>query len=439
MESPLLKSVLSLLEEDEDNEKNVESLKSLIYDTYDPITVQPPKEMMANMERPNSVPLNNAVYNAPPFIPRRKISSKTTSANCISPSFYQMSSRVKQLVSSPPTYKKSNSTSINSHIKIQQTNNYTVTDLCKDQQGSRRIQTFLTTAKDFEITELFDSIKGDLYELMNDLFGNYVVQKFIELGNDKLRQFVHSIIRGKVVELSKHMYGCRVIQKIIEYSNTNENERIFNEIEKSIIELIEDQNGNHVIQKIIENYWGCIEKILSALQGQIEKYSGHGFGCRVMQRIIEKRDNNFNNQIFQELQGNIIVLSMNQFGNYVIQHLLEFGNDTIREAIINEVEDVFFASSLLKFSSNVMEKCVQFGPSNKQQILIKKLFDCTDDMIYKMMKDPFANYVLQRMFTMMNNDQRLQFYTSYVQRNINSLRKNIYAKHLLNSLDESMK
>lgn len=48
------------------------------------------------------------------------------------------------------------------------------------------------------------------YELMQDVFGNYVVQKMFELGDPEQKTALADKMRGNVLPLSMQMYGCRV-------------------------------------------------------------------------------------------------------------------------------------------------------------------------------------------------------------------------------------
>ncbi|KAH7986017.1 hypothetical protein HPB52_025257 [Rhipicephalus sanguineus] len=52
---------------------------------------------------------------------------------------------------------------------------------------------------------VFSEILGAAYNLMTDVFGNYVIQKFFEFGSAEQKQ-----------ALALKMYGCRVIQKALE-------------------------------------------------------------------------------------------------------------------------------------------------------------------------------------------------------------------------------
>jgi hypothetical protein len=51
---------------------------------------------------------------------------------------------------------------------------------------------------------------------------------------------------------------------------------------------VKDQNGNHVIQKAIEKVdQNVIEFIVDSFEGQIAGLAVHPYGCRVIQRLLE--------------------------------------------------------------------------------------------------------------------------------------------------------
>ena len=63
---------------------------------------------------------------------------------------------------------------------------------------------------------VFNEILNSSYQLMTDVFGNYVIQKFFEFGTNEQKQTLAQRVRGHVMQLALQMYGCRVIQKALE-------------------------------------------------------------------------------------------------------------------------------------------------------------------------------------------------------------------------------
>lgn len=90
-------------------------------------------------------------------------------------------------------------------------------EFSQDQHGSRFIQLKLERATPAERQLVFNEILQAAYQLMVDVFGNYVIQKFFEFGSLEQKLALAERIRGHVLSLALQMYGCRVIQKALEF------------------------------------------------------------------------------------------------------------------------------------------------------------------------------------------------------------------------------
>ena len=86
----------------------------------------------------------------------------------------------------------------------------------KDQHGSRFIQQKLERCSAADRQLVFNEIIHHSYQLIIDVFGNYVIQKFLEFGTNEQKTQIVQSIRHQVLQLSLQMYGCRVIQKALE-------------------------------------------------------------------------------------------------------------------------------------------------------------------------------------------------------------------------------
>jgi hypothetical protein len=128
-----------------------------------------------------------------------------------------------------------------------------------------------------------------------------------------------------------------------------------------------------------------------------------------------------------------VQLTQDQYGNYVIQHVLEHGTNAERTAIISQLAPHIVALSQNKFASNVVEKCLLHGSPQQRVALVEGILnspgprahpqpssssgsvsgeegeggfdaaaaaaaaeDAEADPLYKMMKDQFGNYVVQK-------------------------------------------
>ncbi|XP_057242727.1 pumilio homolog 1, partial [Malurus melanocephalus] len=276
-----------------------------------------------------------------------------------------------------------------------------IMEFSQDQHGSRFIQLKLERATPAERQLVFNEILQAAYQLMVDVFGNYVIQKFFEFGSLEQKLALAERIRGHVLSLALQMYGCRVIQKALEFIPPDQQNEMVRELDGHVLKCVKDQNGNHVVQKCIE----CVQPqslqfIIDAFKGQVFALSTHPYGCRVIQRILEHCLPEQTLPILEELHQHTEQLVQDQYGNYVIQHVLEHGRPEDKSKIVAEIRGNVLVLSQHKFASNVVEKCVTHASRTERAMLIDEVCTMNDgphSALYTMMKDQYANYVVQKM------------------------------------------
>ncbi|XP_015926794.1 pumilio homolog 2 isoform X2 [Parasteatoda tepidariorum] len=323
------------------------------------------------------------------------------------------------------------------NLQLRDLSNHIV-EFSQDQHGSRFIQQKLERATPSEKQLVFTEILGAAYSLMTDVFGNYVIQKFFEFGTQEQKQALAQKVKGHVLPLALQMYGCRVIQKALE-SIPPEQQEIVKELDGHVLKCVKDQNGNHVVQKCIE----CVDPIalqfiINAFQGQVYTLSTHPYGCRVIQRILEHCTPEQTSPVLEELHQHTEQLVQDQYGNYVVQHVLEHGCQEDKSKIVNVVRGKVLSLSQHKFASNVVEKCVTHATRSERGYLIEEVCTFNDgphSALYAMMKDQYANYVVQRMIEVSEPPQR-KLLLHKIRPHITSLRKYTYGKHILAKLEK---
>ncbi|KAI3458670.1 hypothetical protein Pfo_015333 [Paulownia fortunei] len=309
-----------------------------------------------------------------------------------------------------------------------------VVEFSADQYGSRFIQQKLETASIQEKNMVFHEIMPQALSLMTDVFGNYVIQKFFEHGSaSQIRQLAEQLI-GHVLTLSLQMYGCRVIQKAIEVIELDQQTKMVAELDGHVMRCVRDQNGNHVIQKCIECVpEPAIQFIVTTFYDQVVTLSTHPYGCRVIQRVLEHcHSSKTQSVVMNEILQSVCVLAQDQYGNYVIQHVLEHGKPHERSAIISQLIGKIVEMSQQKFASNVIEKCLSFGTPEERQALVHEMLGSTDENepLQVMMKDQFANYVVQKVLETCD-DQQLELLLNRIKVHLNALKKYTYGKHIV--------
>ena len=92
-----------------------------------------------------------------------------------------------------------------------------------------------------------------------------------------------------------------------------------------------------------------------------------------------------------------------------------------------------------KFASNVVEKCVQNATKSERASLIEEVCTANSDSptspLHIMMKDQYANYVVQKMIDVAETSQR-KILMHKIRPHISTLRKYTYGKHILAKLEK---
>ncbi|XP_065319996.1 pumilio homolog 2-like isoform X2 [Gordionus sp. m RMFG-2023] len=314
-----------------------------------------------------------------------------------------------------------------------------IVEFSQDQHGSRFIQQKLERAIAAESMMVFNEILGQAYNLMTDVFGNYVIQKFFEFGTIDQKHSLAQKIKGHVLPLALQMYGCRVIQKALESIPPEDQNEIVAELNGHVLKCVKDQNGNHVVQKCIE----CINPIslqfiIDSFRGQVYLLSIHPYGCRVIQRILEHCSSSQVKLILEEMHENIEKLVQDQYGNYVIQHVLEHGQLDDKSKIIQSLRGKIVPLSQHKFASNVIEKCIIHSSRVEKMMLIEEICNTGEGSncaLLIMIKDQFANYVIQKVLELSDCNQK-KLLLHRIRPHAISLRKFTYGKHVLTKLDK---
>uniref|UniRef100_A0AAZ1X565 PUM-HD domain-containing protein n=1 Tax=Oreochromis aureus TaxID=47969 RepID=A0AAZ1X565_OREAU len=259
---------------------------------------------------------------------------------------------------------------------------------------------------------------------------------------------------GHMVEFSQDQHGSslwsvflivhcflpsRFIQQKLERATPAERQMVFGEILQAAYQLMTDVFGNYVIQNNC-TFGSADQKLALAtrIRGHVFVLSTHPYGCRVIQRILEHCTQEQTLPILEELHQHSEQLGQDQYGNYVIQHVLEHGRPEDKSKIVAEVRGKVLVLSQHKFASNVVEKCVIHSSRAERALLIDEVCcqkDGPHSALYTMMKDQYANYVVQRMIDMAEPAQR-KIIMHKIRPHIATLRKYTYGKHILAKLEK---
>jgi len=107
-----------------------------------------------------------------------------------------------------------------------------------------------------------------------------------------------------------------------------------------------------------------------------------------------------------------------------------------RDRIVDQIKGNVLKYAQHKFASNVIEKCLSCGSQAHKSALITEVCgDATYSPLLEMMKDPYANYVVQKMLDVADSCHRKKMMLA-IKAHIPALRKVSYGKHIINKLEK---
>lgn len=280
--------------------------------------------------------------------------------------------------------------------------------LCKDQHGCRFLQKKLEDGVGSHRDMIFAETFQHFAELMTDPFGNYLCQKMLEYCTDEQRNLIVESVSSKLVTISLNMHGTRAVQKTIDFLSTSRQiHSIILSLSMNVVTLIKDLNGNHVIQKCLNRLNAEDNQfIYDAVAARCVEVATHRHGCCVLQRCVDHASDKQRVQLVQEITYNALTLVQDPFGNYVVQYILDLNDARFTEAIIRQFIGNVCLLSVQKFSSNVIEKCIRVADANLRRQLTDELLNRA--RLEKLLRDSFANYVVQTALDYSEPMQRAQ-------------------------------
>ena len=278
--------------------------------------------------------------------------------------------------------------------------------LCKDQHGCRYLQRKLEERNPEHVQMIFDETYAHVVELMTDPFGNYLCQKLLEYSNDEQRTALINSASPELVKIALNQHGTRALQKMIEFISTPEQTRtVIRALENHVVELVQDLNGNHVIQKCLNRLSAeDAQFVYDAVGTNCVVVGTHRHGCCVLQRCIDHASGDQRARLIAQITSNAFSLVQDPFGNYVVQYILDLAEPLFTEPLCLSFRSHIPALSKQKFSSNVIEKCLRTADVHTRRMLVDEMLSGNE--LEKMLRDSFANYVVQTAMDFSDPDTR---------------------------------
>jgi hypothetical protein len=169
--------------------------------------------------------------------------------NSTEPRVMMYDSKVKKFNKKSKKYK-----TLNENDLLQKTGNDFFSCI-KSIYGSGMAQEYLTKCSNTSIIEFFEKIKGNLVDLTNNKYSNFLIQKLLVYLDFKHRLEFLEEIKNDIIQLCQDSYGSMAIQKLIQCMTTDQEEKILiNHITNDYDSFVFDKNCMFVISKIIKHF-----------------------------------------------------------------------------------------------------------------------------------------------------------------------------------------
>ena len=370
-----------------------------------------------------------------------------------------------------------------------------VVDFARDAHGSRFVQFKMETATHEEKQRLVNEVCRDAVGLMQNVFGNYVIQNFFEHGTPSQRWMLAERMLGKMRSLCKQQHGCRVVQCALDLITPDQRVKLLGELltdSSSIQDCAMDLHATHVLQKSVvllqrdarrnavqgvppaqDSSMRLLSVVEDAVAARFMKLGMHPHACRLVQKVIGDAGSSCSatvQQIIGDVERNYRALALDQHGNFILQHILGSAADPVAQRVQDFVRENVVELSQHKFGSHLVEKSLSSATPPQAAALIKELLQPTGrnaECISKfnasavaageipsiiksdeangssvntsallfLMKDPYANFVVQRAFDASHGKLRAQLATEIRQRS-NLLSRFTYGRHILSHIND---
>ena len=324
--------------------------------------------------------------------------------------------------------------------------------MIKSQSGSKSIQKKIEEKQNEFTTKLYEQIKNNLVEIINDQYGNYVIQKLVEHCDKKIiSQMLKKLYYGNngennfknnLLEISINPYGTRALQKMLDNLGNNMTEEDINILLKfsqgNIYQMMKDINGNHVIQSIIENIKNkdhltpIYKEICDNIVNIMKTKSG---SCCVFPKILNNINEEDSDKMIICIIDNIEKLINDENANFAIQKIIKLNKNVYNNKIYNYLQDKIVKLSIQKFSSNVIETFIMNIPSFKDKIIGKII---ESNSIINLLSDKFGNYIIQKSLSNANSDD-FNNIIKIIKSNIKLIKQSSHGKKIYEKLIKSYK
>ncbi|GBG29709.1 Maternal protein pumilio [Hondaea fermentalgiana] len=154
-----------------------------------------------------------------------------------------------------------------------------------------------------------------------------------------------------------------------------------------------------------------IDTVEKLVESEVESMTVDPNACRLVQRALADCDRERSScvrSIVDAVEKDYERLALDQHGNFILQHILQFGQQAQADRIQSFVSSRCVDLAQHKFGSHLVEQCLLTGTASQANEIVREILDAPDWVLLNLMKDPYANFVLQRAFEISGKSDRVR-------------------------------
>lgn len=182
-------------------------------------------------------------------------------------------------------------------------------------------------------------------------------------------------LRGSVQRLAFDPDGSRVVQLALESVGHADAGQLASELRGRVREAAVSPHANHVIQKVIAVMPAVLVSFVEEeLRGLGPALARHGYGCRVLCRLLEHSDLEARpvpllEAVLRDAGG----LCRHSFGQHVLEAILEHGPPGQQRRIAEALREGMLRGTLNRHAHSVLAKALTYCPEGDRCALAEQL------------------------------------------------------------------
>ena len=195
----------------------------------------------------------------------------------------------------------------------------------EEKESSSKLQSFLKIADLGDLEKIAGRMKGRIYSLCFDKYGNYVAQIFLER-LPKFRQNFRSIYMKNLKEMMENQYSSRVLQKLISLNDSKFLRFSVGMFSKNFKLFLRDLSSVIFATKLINQASSedsDFEFLVKVLEAKPKIILDEPHMMRLLVSAFSKFENQLLRRIFKPLKKYIWNMLNDKFGNYILQKVVE--------------------------------------------------------------------------------------------------------------------